>query len=686
MSLLPSYTAPPAITWISSYWADDPKTGGGFINAGQDAVQSTEHTAYKALRQMASVNPLTFTRYDPLLNNRGSWTVPVQGGMFTSLKASDTTTIGNTLSVVWIGYLPSFTSGWASSGGPRNLTAPASWVAGGVGIGSTSGQVASLLDGNYSTYTNSGGANANYFTRRAVVGQPHMLTLILDGAGGARIMVNGETYGPGPYTDAGASLLALAMGGNNNEVAYRVGFVGWYDGDIRSDPLWSNFKTWVQNHYGFNPAVTYDASAPPPIPWRAEYLADDFDASTGWPDRTGRGYTLNFGGVYIASDGLRNGGSAGTSTNCAKIDNFAGLNFTGDFEVALRLKGSLPSSTVLCGQWDPGASYPASRWSLRVEPSNVLRMEFSDGATFKNMGTSTFPFLSGWESIWLRVAFIKNSGGNSIVRYYWSHDGSNWTQWGADVTTPTFSYPNVSNPFYVGTIGMNIGGYPPVTCIQRVILKDGINGTTVVDADFDAATPGVTSFTESSVNARTVNILSSAPTKVTNVVNGQPVVRFDGVDDYIKASGLSLAAPLTVVAVARARGTVTTPTFVGTENSVGRAIAADTVAPSWVTRIVTNNTIGAGATNPSNWNLIRVYDNGSTGGVFAVNETVLASGLTVGANGIVDLVLAAQQGGASNWSDVDIAYVGVFYGDVSTSALWSAFKTWVTSKYGITLS
>lgn len=184
----------------------------------------------------------------------------------------------------------------------------------------------------------------------------------------------------------------------------------------------------------------------------------------------------------------------------------------------------------------------------------------------------------------------------------------------------------------------------------------------------------------------TILLNQTLPIKVNNVINGQPVVRFDGVDDYLKVSSVSLAAPLSVVAVARARGTVTGPTFVGSENSVGRAIAGDTVTPAWQTRLVNQNNVSAGGTSPSNWNLIRMYDNGSTGGVFAVNETVLASGLTIGAAGITDLVLASQQGGVSGFSDVDIAYVAIFSGDVTQSTLWSTFKTWVTSKYGITIA
>ena len=335
MSLLPQYTAPPAITWISSYWADDPLTGGGVTNSQSlDVIQSSEHIGSKGLKKSAWGAASTFTRYDPSLNNRGSWTVPFNGLMASSIQAAQATPF----SVVWIGYFPAFTSGWASYGGPRTLTQ-------GAGLNPVSGSNASLLDGNYASWTNVGGGNANFFSRRAVVGQPHLLVQRVANSGGCRIMVNGENYGPGAYSDAAATLSVFGFGYGVNEVPYGVGFVGYYAGDVTTDPNWSSFLTWVQNHYGFDPTATYDTADPPPIAWRAEYLADDFDANTGtWPDRTGRGYTLNPGGLALTSRGLRSFGANTSISNCAKVDNFAGLQFTGDFEVQAKIREALPAN------------------------------------------------------------------------------------------------------------------------------------------------------------------------------------------------------------------------------------------------------------------------------------------------------------------------------------------------------
>lgn len=673
MSLFPSYTTPPAVGWKASWLADEPRNRANPNNplVGLDAIKSSQGSTYTMVTPGGgSFTAPSFSALDPLMNNRAAW---VFDSTLDRVATYNLTAFGPYASSVMVVRIPQITGGAIAAYGMQD-GATARWSV--IQAGYSAGDLTWAFHGQ--------GSYARFPLVRPIFDRPILVVTRLT-ASESSISVNGDTYTGATYsTDPSITSLGLGdgnIGGGEQSLPMRVGFYGVYSGDVTTDPQWSNFLDWVQSHYGFDPRATY-ASAypnqPPPISWRAEYLADDFDASRGWPDRTDRGYTLNFGGVYIASDGLRNGGSTATSTNCAKVDNFAGLNFTGDFEVALRLKGSLPSSTVLCGQWDPGAAYPASRWSLRVEPSNVLRMEFSDGSTFKNMGTSTFPFLSGWESIWLRVAFIKNSGGNSIVRYYWSHDGSNWLQWGADVTTPTFSYPNVSNPFYIGSIGSSVGSYPAATCIQRVILKNGIGGTTVVDADFDAATPGVTSFTESA-NGRTVNILSSAPTKVANVVNGQPVVRFDGVDDYLKATGISLAAPFTTVAVVKATPTIAPILGAGNNTFLPGMNGA------WEVRNGVNNSIAYGVTSPSNWNLLRMYDNGSTGGVFAVNETVLASGLTIGGTTLTDLYLATNSG-AGLWCAADFAYVGVFYGDVTQSTLWSTFKTWVTNKYGITVA
>lgn len=251
-------------------------------------------------------------------------------------------------------------------------------------------------------------------------------------------------------------------------------------------------------------------------------------------------------------------------------------------------------------------------------------------------------------------------------------------------TTATYSLPASANPLYVGWDGTSVV-YRSLDYIERFVVKDGIGGTPVVDIDFTSATPGSTSFVESSANARTVNLISPMPTKITNVVNSQPVVRFDGQNNNLGRFAVGDPSPFTVVVIGRLRTASPGVIFGGFANNVYWCVGS--------TGTATNLRFGgnSGGTNltlspidMTQWHLYRCYYGGASSSVLAVDESTTTSGVItlIGAAGVE----MASPNGSGFAYPADIGYAAIFYGDVTQSALWSTFKTWVTNKYGITLA
>lgn len=110
---------------------------------------------------------------------------------------------------------------------------------------------------------------------------------------------------------------------------------------------------------------------------------------------------------------------------------------------------------------------------------------------------------------WVRATLDVNNGASGrTAKFYTSDDGSTWTQLG---TTQTVAG---TTSIFNSTAELNIGGANAGTSnlmegsVYRVIIRNGYDGggSVVFDADFETATAGATSFTESSVNAATVTI------------------------------------------------------------------------------------------------------------------------------------------------------------------------------------
>ena len=117
-------------------------------------------------------------------------------------------------------------------------------------------------------------------------------------------------------------------------------------------------------------------------------------------------------------------------------------------------------------------------------------------------GTVDLPFTDG-ETGWVRVTLdVDNGAGKWTVTFYTAPDSptepplSAWTV--NSTVTPT---PLGTTSIYSGTsrveFGSNAGGHSQIQgVLKRAIIRDGINGDIVCDADFDAQPKNTVAFTE----------------------------------------------------------------------------------------------------------------------------------------------------------------------------------------------
>jgi hypothetical protein len=233
-----------------------------------------------------------------------------------------------------------------------------------------------------------------------------------------------------------------------------------------------------------------------------------------------------------------------TNGNRMTVPDEAALDITGDLEIIVSTAqdswvGSGNQYFVL-----KGTSAAAQSYSLRITGSGLfLTFQWSaDGTTINGasstVGLSSLPSeFSAGQLKWIKVTFDVDNGllGND-VKFYYSNDGVTYTQLGTTVTTLGIA------SIFAGTGELHIGqgGITGASAAQgkyfRAIVKNGINGTTVLDVDTSVITSGgATTFT--AVTSQTVTILRSTTGRKSVAVT-TPVWLF-GTDDQMLVLGSS---------------------------------------------------------------------------------------------------------------------------------------------------
>ena len=254
-----------------------------------------------------------------------------------------------------------------------------------------------------------------------------------------------------------------------------------------------------------------------------------------WPPSTTNTILGDLNVTGTRYNGLRLPGVAG---NYASAPDAAPLRITGDIELVYRL--AMTDWTPVTGQTLSGRWNTASNLrSFRVDISGPLTFFMSTNGSDFLPGTSTAtPALVDGSAYWLKVTRRVSDG---RVQFFYASDQqaepSSWTQIGTDIVVGAGSAINA------GSAVVEIGGLTGSSTflagtLYRAILRNGIGGTTVFDADFTQKAWGADSFTEAQGATVTINgdlakagdgrvmLVSSTPgtaatlSKASGVVNG----------------------------------------------------------------------------------------------------------------------------------------------------------------------
>lgn len=208
-------------------------------------------------------------------------------------------------------------------------------------------------------------------------------------------------------------------------------------------------------------------------------------------------------GAYIGANGLV---LPGSGANYATTPLGAHNTITNSLDVIV--KATATSWADATYRYLASARSGLAGWGFWIDTAGSGKLGFSISSIADYTSTVGTGFSAGTTN-WVRVTRDHVSGD---VTFYTSSDGSSWTQLG---TTVAGSTVGMGTP--TGT-ALNVGyaqsTLPFAGSIQRCIVKSGIAGTTVFDADFDAATPFVSAFTESALGAP-VYVVSSTATSST---------------------------------------------------------------------------------------------------------------------------------------------------------------------------
>lgn len=231
-------------------------------------------------------------------------------------------------------------------------------------------------------------------------------------------------------------------------------------------------------------------------------------------------------GAYLTGSGL----AISRVANCyASSPDSVATSITGDIDVKIKLNmyqwchgayvGAATGSgytQVIAAKW----TNTQRSWYLAVQSGGVLSFNWTtaNSTILSTIATSHLPFDVNTTK-WIRATMdVDNGAGGRTTKFYTSDDGTTWTQLGTTVTASgtTSIYDSTAA---VTTPTTDAGQFNLMDgIIYRLIIENGYDGagSVVFDANFETATAGATTFTESSSNAATVTINNAS----TNIAGG----------------------------------------------------------------------------------------------------------------------------------------------------------------------
>jgi hypothetical protein len=243
--------------------------------------------------------------------------------------------------------------------------------------------------------------------------------------------------------------------------------------------------------------------------------------------------------IYLSGTGLSLNGATGGNT--ATTPDAAALDITGDIDIVVR--AALADWNLATTQVLVAKRQTATTLSYRcyMYGGYIYIGTSTTGSDVVQASSPVTVGFSAGQAGWVRVTRDATTGD---VKFYKAADSSSepssWSQLGAtQSTTPSGIYNSNSQL----EIGSNLGGGSGmVGTIYRAILRNGIGGTIVFDANFATQTADALAFTESSSNAATVTVTT------TRYAYGLPGVQFNGAATQALTANTIYYAPFEVTA------------------------------------------------------------------------------------------------------------------------------------------
>jgi hypothetical protein len=205
-------------------------------------------------------------------------------------------------------------------------------------------------------------------------------------------------------------------------------------------------------------------------------------------------------------------GQSGTYASSPDSANYP----TGDAEFewcgTLASYSSASATTVLNAKRGDASSDIS--WSFLLRTDGTISLTHSSNGTSvpssATVKSNAITLTDGLKAYFKATLDVDNGASGHTIAYYESSDGVTWVSLGSVVVAGVTSIFNSTTPFTVGaqfTAGNN-GRLTGKTFYS--LVRDGIDGTTVINADFTSQNLGSAPFTESSFNAATVTLNGTA--------------------------------------------------------------------------------------------------------------------------------------------------------------------------------
>ena len=182
------------------------------------------------------------------------------------------------------------------------------------------------------------------------------------------------------------------------------------------------------------------------------------------------------------------------------------LDIVGDIDLIAKVALDDWTPTAFCGvisKWDQAAF---TGYELAIDATGQLRLTWASGGVNNGFASTVAAVVPDGGIKWIRTTLdVNNGAANFDLKFYTSDDGIVWTQLGATINGGGVTA--IAADAGVLELGRRRhGGLNPVAGkIYRAIIKNGIDGATVFDADFSKQPDGIPWFTESTGKRVTVN-------------------------------------------------------------------------------------------------------------------------------------------------------------------------------------